>query len=277
MKKLLYPLFAAVTLLLAGCLGDDEPKDIVNTIRLSISEETGITYDLFDSYQEHPIECMRVMSQDWPGEWTTLHFGEIEGFTYERGHQYYLDVQRTILANPPADATNRKYKLVRILEDRLITEPVVPVEKEIKSEADIEYMAGCPVNKYAIDPRFTINSDGGISSSDSQFGATTMSMPYDCKRIYLVDIVAKDDPNFLKMNTVPYMAIYSYVFSPLTDEIRLVRNESSGPMFKDVIPEEEYSKIKETLKSGEEFKYTIILANVEKEGLQKLEFVITKQ
>ena len=72
------------------------------------------------------------------------------------------------------------------------------------------------------------------------------------------------------------MAIYSFVLSPLTEEIRLVRNLSHGPMFKDVIPENEFTYITQSVKSGEELRYALILVNVEKMGLQKLEFTIKK-
>lgn len=73
------------------------------------------------------------------------------------------------------------------------------------------------------------------------------------------------------------MAIYSFVLSPLTDEIRLVRNESSGPMFKEVIPEREFAHITQSMKPSEELRYALILANVYKKGLQKLEFTIKKR
>ena len=92
---------------LTACSDDDEPKDAVKEIRMQISPETGVMYDLFDDKREHPIECMLVMSEDNPGGWESLGFDRIEGFTYERGHEYYLSVKRTILANPPADASDR--------------------------------------------------------------------------------------------------------------------------------------------------------------------------
>lgn len=85
-----------------------------------------------------------------------------------------------------------------------------------------------------------------------------------------------EDPNWVKFQTVPYQATYSYVFSPFSDEIRLVRNESSGPMFKNVVPEDEFTRITQSMNSGEEVRYTLILANVHKKGLQKLEFTIKK-
>lgn len=272
--RIFIPFVVLAALFMTGCT-EDEPKDVVKDIMVSVSEETGVAYDLFDDKREHPIECMLIMTEDNPGAWEPLGFGGIEGFTYERGHAYYLRVKRTILANPPQDGSDRTYSLVSILEDRLIAEPEVPVEKEITSEADIEYYDLCPVGKYAIDSLFTLDANNKIGGTDAAFGGMTMS--YDSKRIYLINILDKGDSNWVKFQSIPYMAIYSYVISPLTDEIRLVRNESSGPMFKNVIPGNEFESIVRTLKSGDELHYTLILANVYRQGLQKLEFTVKKQ
>ena len=257
---------------LTACSDDDEPKDAVKEIRMQISPETGVMYDLFDDKGEHPIECMLVMSEDNPGVWESLGFDRIEGFTYERGHEYYLSVKRTILANPPADASDRKYSLIRILADRLVTDPEVPVDKDIKSEADIEYYDLCPFEKYAVSKEFIVDKDGNI------FYGNGSSLPtYDAARIWLENVLDKSDPDWQKFNSIPYMAYYSFVLSPFTDDIRMVRNERSGPMFKNVVPENEFTHITQSMKSGEEVRYALILANIYKKGLQKLEFVIKKQ
>ena len=92
------------------------------------------------------------------------------------------------------DGSDRTYSLIRILQDRLVTEPEIPVDEEITSEEDIEYQDLCP----------------------------------------------------------------------------LVCNESHGPMFKDVVPEDEFTHITQSMQSGEEVRYALILANVYKKGLQKL-------
>ena len=135
---------------LASCSSDDDDKDITNEMNMSVSAEPGVMYDLFDDMGEHPIECMRVMTDDEPGRWQNLHFTDVKGFTYERGHEYELRVKRTILANPPQDASNRTYELVRILVDKKVEDVAEPEEKVVKSEADIEYEQQCPVEKYAI-------------------------------------------------------------------------------------------------------------------------------
>ena len=44
-------------------------------------------------------------------------YGDIEGFEYQQGHEYELKVQKTTLANPPADASNIAYKLLEIISD----------------------------------------------------------------------------------------------------------------------------------------------------------------
>lgn len=266
---LLMALLAVVGL--ASCGDDDGPKDSVKEIRMQVSAETGVMYDLFDDKREYPIECMLVMSEDFPGETLHLGFNEIEGFTYERGHEYYLSVKCTILANPPADASDRTYSLISILEDRLVVEPEVPVDKEIKSEEDIEYNDLCPFEKYAISKEFVVDKDGNIYYGD---GSPLPS--YDHARIWLENTLDPEDPNWVKFQTVPYQATYSYVFSPFTDEIRLVRNESSGPMWKNVVPEDEFARITQSVNSGEDVRYVLILANVHKKGLQKLEFTIRK-
>lgn len=103
---------------LTSCSSDDDDKDITNEINMSVSAEPGIMYNLFDSRRAHPIECMRVMTDDEPGLWLNLGFNAIKGFNYERGHEYELRVKRKILANPPQDASNRTYELVHILSDK---------------------------------------------------------------------------------------------------------------------------------------------------------------
>lgn len=268
MNKLIIPFLLIFGILTSSCI-NDEPKDEVKEIKMSISPETGTRY-IFGS--EQPVECMLVMSEDYPGEWMPLDFNSIKGFTYERGHEYYLSVERTILANPPADASDRTYSLIRILQDRVITDPEVKVDKEIKSEEDIEYQELCPFDKYQIAKEFVVDENGNIYYADGS------SLPsYNLAHIWLENVLDKEDPNWIKFNKIPYMAIYSFVLSPLTDNIRLVREESGGQMFKDVIPESEFTHITQSMNSGEELRYALILANIHKKGLQKLEFSIKKK
>ena len=270
-KLITIPLLFIACIFMTSCLNDDEPKDVVKEIRMEVSAETGVTYHWGDDNQEHPIECMLVKLPDNPNVWQHLDFGSIEGFTYERGHEYYLSVRKTVLANPPADSPDCTYSLIKILSDKIIAEPEVPIDKDITSINDIEYQELCPFDKYAITPLYYIGGDGMISYSDGH------AVPsYENARIYLENVLSKGNPNWVKFQSVSYQATYSYVFSPLSDKVRLVRNESSGPMFKNVVPENEYRHIVENMVSGEEIQYVMVLANVHKLGLQKVQFTIRK-
>ena len=264
-------IFLFITAFLASACSDDEFQDAVKEIKMYVSSETGFSY-VFGS--EQSIECMLVMSEDNPGVWEPLGLNGIEGFKYEKGHEYYLSVKRRKLANPPADGSDRTYSLIRILDDRYVTEHEIPTETPITSEEDIKYYDLCPINKYASANGYIVDENGKIIYDDN-YGSSLPS--YVNARIWLEDILDKEDTNWVKFESVPYMATYSFVLSPLTDEIRLVRNGSSGPMFKDVVPENEFSYITQSMQSGEEIRYALILANVYKNGIQKLEFTIRKQ
>ena len=99
---------------LASC-SDDEDEDRVEQVTLYVSAETSIYYDLFDSRREHPVEGMLIREK---GEtrWSCVSFMEISGFTYE----HELLVKKTTLANPPQDASNIRYELIRIVSQRAV-------------------------------------------------------------------------------------------------------------------------------------------------------------
>ena len=258
---------------LASCNSDNDDKDITKEIAMSVSTEPGVMYDLFDSMGEQPIECMRVMTEDEPGRWQNLYFSGIKGFTYERGHEYELRVKRTILANPPQDASNRTYELVRILADKKVEDVAEPMEKVVKSEADIEYEQQCQVEKYAIAKGgdYLVDADGKMAYAD---GTPTPEFDKHAQ-IYLENILDKSHP--LWQSGARYMATYAYVLSPLTDEIRLVPSTHSGFLFKNVLTENEMAHVQQSMKQGETLHYNRVLANVYKRGIQKVEFTIKKK
>ena len=269
--RLAFAMLAAISL--ASCSSDDDDKDITKEIIMNVSAEPGVMYDLFDSMGEHPIECMQVMTEDEPGQWQNLYFSEVKGFTYERGHEYVLRVKRTILANPPQDASNRTYELVRILADKKVEDVAEPVEKEVKTEADIEYEQQCPVEKYAIAKggEYMVDADGKVTYAD---GTPTPEFDKHAQ-IYLENILDKSHP--LWQAGARYMATYAYVLSPLTDEIRLVPSTHSSFLFKNILTENEMAYVKQSMKQGETLHYSLVLANVYKRGIQKVEFSITKK
>lgn len=258
---------------LVSCGSDDDDKDTTKEIAMSVSAEPGVMYDLFDDMGEHPIECMRVMTEDEPGQWQNLHLSGIKGFNYERGHEYELRVKRTILANPPQDASDRTYELVRILADKKVEDVAEPVEKEVKNEADIEYEQQCPVEKYAIAKggEYLVDADGKMTYAD---GTPTPEFDKHAQ-IYLENILDKSHP--LWQSGARYMATYAYVLSPLNEEIRLVPSSHSGFLFKNILTESEMAYVQQSMSQGETLHYGFVLCNVYKRGIQKVEFTIKKK
>ena len=270
--RIAFAMLAAFSL--ASCsLDNDNDKDITNEMNMIVSAEPGVMYDLFDSMGEHPIECMRVMTEDEPGRWQNLYFSEVKGFTYERGHEYELRVKRTILANPPQDASNRTYELVRILADKKVEDVAEPVEKEVRSEADIEYEQQCPVEKYAIykGGEYIMDADGKLTYAD---GTPTPEFDKHAQ-IYLENMLDKNHP--LWQAGARYQATYAYVLSPLTDEIRLVPSNRSAVLFKNILTESEMAYVQQSMPQGETLHYALILSNVYKRAIQKVEFTIKKK
>lgn len=270
MKKTLNLLFLLLAVFaISSCSSDDdEIKDSVKEITIYVSSETGESY----GFNSTPEECMLVKFDNPNGEWEHLGLYRIEGFTYVKGHEYELRVKMTTLANPPADGYSHKYLLVKIVQDKLVKETETPTDNSVKSESDIEYQELCPYNKYETEDNYIVDGEGNIYKGN---GWTKPS--YEHSRIYVENVLDKGDDNWVKFNSIPYQAYCSYVISPLTDDIRMVYNEDGGPLFKDVIPENEFEYITKKMNSGEKLQYFLILANVYKKGLQKLKFTITKQ
>ena len=270
MKKTLNLLFLLLAVFaVSSCSSDDdEKKDSVKEITIYVSSETGESY----GFNSTPEECMLVKFDNPNGKWEHLGLYRIEGFNYVKGHEYELRVKMTTLANPPADGYSHKYLLVKIVQDKLVKETEIPTDNSIKSESDIEYQELCPYNKYETEDNYIIDGEGNIYK-----GNGLPKPSYEHSRIYVENVLDKGDDNWVKFNSIPYQAYCSYVISPLTDDIRMVYNEDGGPLFKDVIPESEFEHITKKMNSGEKLQYFLILANVYKKGLQKLNFTITKQ
>ena len=269
-KKTLNLLFLLLAVFaVSSCSSDDdEKKDSVKEITIYVSSETGESY----GFNSTPEECMLVKFDNPNGEWEHLSLYRIEGFTYVKGHEYELRIKMTTLASPPADGYSHKYLLVKIVQDKLVKETETPTDNSVKSESDIEYQELCPYNKYETEDNYIVDGEGNIYK-----GNGWPKPSYEHSRIYVENVLDKGDDNWVKFNSIPYQTYCSYVISPLTDDIRMVYNEDGGPLFKDVIPENEFEYITKKMNSGEKLQYFLILANVYKKGLQKLKFTITKQ
>ena len=257
---------------MVSCNDDDEPKDKVIEVTMSVSENTDIMYSLFDDNKENPVECMLVMEDGVDQTWRKMSFSGIEWFTYEKGHRYKLRAKKTILANPPADGSAWKYELVEVLEDKEIIGPELPVEATIKYEADIVYEELCPIEKYSVSSPIFVDGNGKIYSSEGNERPS-----YKNCRIYLNNTLDTTVPDWVKLNSTTYMARYAYVISPLSDKIRLVVASGGGPMLKYIVTEDDFRYMTTTLKEKEQITYVLILANANKKGLQRLELTLERK
>ena len=257
---------------MVSCNDDDEPKDKVIEVTMSVSENTDIMYSLFDDNKENPVECMLVMEDGVDQTWRKMSFSGIEWFTYEKGHRYKLRAKKTILANPPADGSAWKYELVEVLEDKEIIGPELPVEATIKSEADIVYEELCPIEKYSVSSPIFVDGNGKIYSSEGNERPS-----YKNCRIYLNKTLDITDPDWVKFNSTTYMARYAYVISPLSEKIRLVVASGGGPMLKYIVTEDDFRYMTTTLKEKEQITYALILANANKKGLQRLALTLERK
>lgn len=92
----------------------DDLTDKVETIRMHVSAETD-TYTPWGS--DTPVECMLV-KEEGSANFSKLPFNGIDGFVYKKGYEFTLNVEKTTLANPPADASNVRYKLIEIITEQ---------------------------------------------------------------------------------------------------------------------------------------------------------------
>lgn len=104
--ELFLSLFALLAL--TGCLDDDTPEDKVETVNVAIS---AMTYIDSPGMENYPMEGLWAKVGN-DADYQFLHFQEIEGFTFEPGYAYELQVERTTFSNPPADASRYGYKLI---------------------------------------------------------------------------------------------------------------------------------------------------------------------
>lgn len=99
------------TVSFTSCINNDEPQDKVETMDAQVSPYTSFSGVLMS---DEIFEGMSVKVGSSP-KYNFMGLSSIEGFTYERGYEYKLKIQRTTLANPPADGSSYTYKLIKIL------------------------------------------------------------------------------------------------------------------------------------------------------------------
>ncbi|MDO6524710.1 DUF4377 domain-containing protein [Motilimonas sp. 1_MG-2023] len=100
MKKLY---LLAPALLLAACASQPLTQETLLYVNAETVECTGVA----------PMNCLQVKTPETQ-EWQ-LFYQNIEGFTFEPGFQYQLQVKKEMIENPPADASSVKYSLIKVI------------------------------------------------------------------------------------------------------------------------------------------------------------------
>jgi heat shock protein HslJ len=85
-----------------------------------------------DCYSVSSRPCLQVKEK--PGEPYALFYSGIDGFTYEEGYNYKLEIMRVKRENPPADASAYTYYLLKILSkerSKTYVQKVIPIPDQI--------------------------------------------------------------------------------------------------------------------------------------------------
>lgn len=94
---------------LSSCIKDnDDEKDKIEIVTMHISNETKFMKFL----EEELVECMVATVKN---EQSYLPLGWIDGFEYEKGYEYSLNVKKITPANPVQDVPINFYSLIEII------------------------------------------------------------------------------------------------------------------------------------------------------------------
>jgi glyoxylase-like metal-dependent hydrolase (beta-lactamase superfamily II) len=96
---------------------DQLRNDVRKELGFDTPSETKILYvdsKLVDCVGVSPQKCM-IVRENPDSDWQ-MFYDKIEGFDYQEGIQYKLEVMITDVENPPADDSSLKYTLKKVLE-----------------------------------------------------------------------------------------------------------------------------------------------------------------
>ncbi|MEG1616603.1 MAG: DUF4377 domain-containing protein [Bacteroidales bacterium] len=117
MKRVFSALLVSATILSTGCsvLKD---KNKGEEILVEISAKPGTCHTW---YREEPIECMQMREVGKENEYASVPLSTISGFEYVPGYDWKLKVKKEIIKNPPADASNISYTLVKVISKKAVS------------------------------------------------------------------------------------------------------------------------------------------------------------
>lgn len=93
---------------LLNCSTDND-SDVITTINAIVYHKYVPVKLPLNDHETNALKIKESNSSEW---YTVTH---IEGFNYEENFEYNLRLRKTILANPPEDASSVNYELIKII------------------------------------------------------------------------------------------------------------------------------------------------------------------
>ena len=103
----------------------DSSEDWSEIIKLYVDAELGEYRPWGLPEDAEPLDGLKIKEQK-DADWDIIPMNGIEGFTHSLGWEFCLEVEKIHLANPPADASNVKYKLIKIVNEQKVRTPEFP-------------------------------------------------------------------------------------------------------------------------------------------------------
>jgi heat shock protein HslJ len=180
--------------------------------------------ELVDCVGVAPQQCMQVKTS--PDEEYSLFYDQIEGFEFQEGYEYELQVLVEPVPNPPADGSALKYTLVEIVSQTPVTveQPAIgqlPVEEDLTFEGPTWLLESYlnlegQTTERLPETRVTITfADGQVNGSA---GCNNYFGPYEVDANNLTigplgSTLMACDPNEVALQETAYLASLSNVAS----------------------------------------------------------------
>ena len=125
LKSLYWVLIAlCITTTFISC-EKDIPEDWSEVINLYVDAELGEYRPWGHPTDAEPLDGLKI-KESKDADWEIIPMNGIDGFTHSLGCEFYLEVEKVHLANPPADASNIRYRLIKIIREQKVRNPEFP-------------------------------------------------------------------------------------------------------------------------------------------------------
>lgn len=113
-----------VTAIITSC-DKDTPEDWSEVVKLYVDAELGEYRPWGHPEDAEPLDGLKIKERK-DADWEVIPIDGIDGFTHSLGWEFYLEVEKVYLANPPADASNIRYRLIKIVDEQKVRTPEFP-------------------------------------------------------------------------------------------------------------------------------------------------------